>query len=274
MKKLIFTAFFALTALFSITGQAMTAQVISLKGKVEVMRDNAWKPLTEGEKLSRGDIVSTGFNSEAVIMVKESKITLSALTRMTVEQLAENDKKEQAQFFIDSGKLSASVKHAENKRTDFKVRSPVSTASVRGTDFELYATGKAKTSRGMLATSRSTSQTAEVADSDTPSDYLPPAQASSVFTSTKDVGNGDGIPLYAGQTSLPDYTTGNMINPQIQMISENLNLQGFSPATGASAADEGLAGLSAGGSTREGGSTDSAPAAATGSLTVNITLGN
>lgn len=255
MKKSAFAALFALTLSLSLSAEAMTARVLSVSGKVEVLKDNAWKALSAGDTLLRGDIVSTGFNSEAVIMVKESKITLSPLTRMTIEQLSENQKKEQAQFFIDSGKLSASVKHAENKRTDFKVRSPVSTASVRGTDFELYATGKAKTKKGMLATSKSSSQTAEVADSDTPSDYLPPQQASSVFTSTKDVGDAGGIPLYAGQISSPDYLTGNMVNPQLQMITENQDIQGFTAATGGSAMDAGLAAMTTDSTVRESGLT-------------------
>ena len=270
MKRFIFTAVFAGLISFSVSAQAFNAEVISVNGKVEVMKDNAWKPLTTGEKLSRGDIVSTGFNSEAVISVKESKITLSALTRMTVEQLAENEKKEQAQFFIDSGKLSASVKHAENKRTDFKVRSPVSTASVRGTDFELYATGKAKTKSGMLSTSRSTSQTAEVAETDTPSDFLPPEQSSSVFTSTKDVGDGNGIPLFEGQSTQVDLASGNMVNPQVQMVNDTQTVQGYTAATGGSTADDGLATLSTAGmttTTKEGGSQQN-----TGSLSVKLIL--
>ena len=155
MKKIYAVILSSVILSFSLSAQALNAKVVSVTGKAEVMKlnTNTWSPLTTETTLSRGDIVSTGFNSEAVLIIKESTIKLASLTRMTIEQLAENEKKEQAQLFIDSGKLTANVKHAENKRTDFKVRSPVSTASVRGTNFTVWATGRIATMWGMFLVS-------------------------------------------------------------------------------------------------------------------------
>jgi len=125
MKKLLTLLIISTGLAFSLSAQAMTAKVISITGKVEVLKGESWKALAEGETLSRGDIISTGFNSQAVLSIKESVVTLGALTRMTVEKLAENEVKEQTSLFIDTGKLTANVKHSENKRMDFKIRSPV-----------------------------------------------------------------------------------------------------------------------------------------------------
>ena len=158
MKKLL-SAFFLLSvlALSAYSQDKIFAKVEAVSGKVEIYKGNTWSSLTEGALLNRGDIISTGFNSEAVILIKDSRVKLAALTRMTVEQLAENDVKEETRLFIDTGKVSASVKHAENKRTDFKVRSPVSTASVRGTEFDFFAIGKIATTLGLVSASASSS---------------------------------------------------------------------------------------------------------------------
>ncbi|WP_051537794.1 FecR domain-containing protein [Treponema sp. C6A8] len=248
MKKLF--SILIISAIFAgfLSAQAISAKVVSITGKVEIMKGNAWHQAAEGETLVRGDIISTGFNSQAVLNVKDSTITLSALTRMTVEQLAENDVKSQTQLFIDTGKVTANVKHAENKRTDFKVRSPVSTASVRGTNFTVSATGEIATTEGMVAGTASTSQTAQVAQTDTPSDYLPLEASSTVFTSTSELSEGKGTPVYEGQATMADEMTGEVISTQLKMLVDAYSVGGFSAATGSSLAENGLSTLSAIGS--------------------------
>ena len=279
MKKIIFTIALAGALSFSAAAQqALKATVVSTTGKVEILKGTSWEPVTKGTELSRGDIISTGFNSEAVLSIKNTTVKLASLTRMTVEQLAENDVKEQAQFFIDTGKVSANVKHAENKRTDFKVRSPVSTASVRGTDFSMRATGKISTNEGIVATSPSTSQTAQISESDKPSDYLPPEAVSSVFTSTADVGGEGGVPVYAGQSTSTDEATGRVVSPQLSMVSDSVSVGGFTAATGDSISDSGLAALSSTTSSISGSdsipaNSDSGPSGpSTGNLTIRLKL--
>ena len=46
----------------------------------------------KGDILVPGDVVSTGFKSEAVLSIGESTVTVRALTRLTIEQLYEKNK--------------------------------------------------------------------------------------------------------------------------------------------------------------------------------------
>ena len=292
MKKLI-TAVFVLSILtaFSFAQDRIFAKVESVTGKVEIYKGNAWTPLAAGTSLYKGDIISTGFNSEAVISIKESTVKLAALTRMTVEQLAENDKKEQTQLFIDSGKLTASVKHAENKRTDFKVRSPVSTASVRGTDFTFSAIGRIATTAGLVSTSVSTSQTAQVVESNDAEDSSTAEGESSVFTSTSDVGDAYGTPVYEGQETFTDELTGQVIPTQLTMLASAVDVGGFTSNTGNSVIENGTAALSSlssgGGSSNNSGgegnsnsggdgnnNANNSPEPTTASLNITLTLNN
>ena len=272
MKKLFAVIISSVLLSFTISAQALNAKVVSVKGKVEVLKANttAWAPLTEGTTLSRGDIVSTGFNSEAVFSVKESKVTLASLTRMTIEQLTENDKKEQAQFFIDSGKLSASVKHAENKRTDFKVRSPVSTASVRGTFFSVWASGKIAAMLGMVASSKTINPTATVANNDDANDYLPPATSTSVFSSTKKIGEPVvGTPVFAGQNTQLDAISGRFIPPQLLALVKTQELQSYVANLGDSLDTSGLSAITTNSTNKDGSDSQK-----TGSVVISLNLPN
>ncbi len=285
MKKLL-SALFILSVLtvFAYSQEKIFAKVESVNGKVEIYKGNAWAPLTAGTSLYRGDIISTGFNSEAVISIKDSKVKLAALTRMTVEQLAENDVKEETRLFIDTGKVSASVKHAENKRTDFKVRSPVSTASVRGTDFDFFAVGKIATIFGLISASASDSQTAQVAESDNVTENTTAEGKSTVLTNVADVGDAYGTPVYEGQETVTDNVTGQVVSTQLSMVSSTVDVGGFTANTGNSIAENGTAALSSmtsGGasSSSTGGDSSSpssdptpTPAPAPTSASLNITL--
>lgn len=275
MKK-ITTVLFVLSVISfaNFAQERFAAKVEEVSGKVEIYKGNSWQSLAQGTELFKGDIISTGFNSEAVISVNESKIKLSALTRLTVEQLTQNDKKEQTQLFIDSGKISANVKHTENKRTDFKVRSPVSTASVRGTDFTFLASGKISTSEGLVSTSPSTSLTAEVAESDGASDFTPENADSSVFTETAEVGDSYGTPVYEGQETTADFMTGQIIPTQLSMITSTRSVGGFTPATGNSLLEDGTATLSSltSGSISDSPSSNNQTEPTSGSISITLTF--
>ena len=91
-------------------------------------------------------------------------------------------------------------------------------------------------------------------------------QASSVFTSTKDVGDAEGgIPVFAGQATLTDEVTGRLVAPQIQLLSKTQTLQSFIAALGDSLDTSGLAALTTASNNKDGSDSQK-----TGSL--NITL--
>ena len=122
--------------------------VMEVLGKVEKQVDNSWVALKKGDILVPGDIVSTGFKSEAVISIGESVITVKALTRMTIEQLFEKNKNHVSSVYLDVGSISADVKPVTDKRVGFTVKTPAVTASVRGTAGIVYAYGKVEGIRG------------------------------------------------------------------------------------------------------------------------------
>ena len=142
---------------------ALDAKVVSVKGKVEIQEAGMWVALDEGDVVEKGTVISTGFNSEVVLSVKESNFTLGPLTRITVEDLTSSGDKDSTQLFIDSGSISVSVDSSEGRRTGFKVRSPVATASVRGTAFNLSSSGKISVNQGLVSFGPSESSKPEVA---------------------------------------------------------------------------------------------------------------
>lgn len=161
MKKLS-VVFVALAAFCAANVSALEATVVSVKGKVEIQEAGMWVSLEEGDTVEKGTIISTGFNSEAVLSVKESNFTLGPLTRITVEDLTSAGTKDNTQLFIDSGSISVAVDSAEGRRTGFKVRSPVATASVRGTEFKISSSGRLSVSQGLVSFGPSESSKPEI----------------------------------------------------------------------------------------------------------------
>ncbi len=121
--------------------------VISTRGKVELKDGDSWKPLSAGDTIVKGSVVSTGFKSEASIKIGESTFVVEPLSRITIEQLAEKNDKQVSQMFLDAGSVRADIKSAENKRVGFTMRSPVATASVRGSANRIAADGRMDVTR-------------------------------------------------------------------------------------------------------------------------------
>jgi hypothetical protein len=133
-------AFIFLGLAFALSAYAGPQAVLSgLKGKVEVKAEKGdWKPATEGMKINLRSTISTGFDSTATILIEKSKIVVKPLTRLTLDKLLEQSAGSvAASLFLRVGSVQASVKATvPGTPQDFKVQSPYSTASVRGTEFE------------------------------------------------------------------------------------------------------------------------------------------
>lgn len=171
MKKIIlsFVLIFNLMS-FKIFAENFSAQVLQVSGKAEVLNGTEWKVLSVGDTLQNGDTIQTGFKSSLVLKVKESTINVAALTRMTVEQLSGNSQKDDVRVFVKTGSVNSNVQKSPNKKLGFTVRTPVATASVRGTEFSVENTFNSvavSTSRGSVAVSRGTNsvQVAQETDS-------------------------------------------------------------------------------------------------------------
>jgi ferric-dicitrate binding protein FerR (iron transport regulator) len=99
-----------------------------------------WKAAEAGQELERASLVSTGFRSTALIAAGNSVITVRPLTRLSLEEIAANQNNEHVVLNLRAGRVRADVKPPAGGKTDFSVRSPVATASVRGTVFDFDGT--------------------------------------------------------------------------------------------------------------------------------------
>jgi hypothetical protein len=121
--------------LFAQNGQA---RVIDFTGSVEIKAPGRtdWVPAEAGMEIGRDTVVSTGFNSTARVGLGNSVLTVRPLTRLTVAEIAQRGNDEAVGLYLETGRVRAEVSPPSGGKTDFTVRSPSITASVRGTAFE------------------------------------------------------------------------------------------------------------------------------------------
>jgi hypothetical protein len=117
---------------------AQAAYIREVRGTVEVRAPGAaeWKAAAAGEALERASLISTGFRSTALITIGNSTLTVRPLTRLSLEEIAASQSGERVTIDLRAGRVRAEVKPPAGGKTDFTVRTPTTTASVRGTVFE------------------------------------------------------------------------------------------------------------------------------------------
>jgi len=110
----------------------------TVTGKVEIKSpgEEAWAPAAAGMEVPVKATISTGFGGAAILEVGASVITVRQLTRLRIDELSTQDKVTKTSLTMPVGRIRADVKSTGGTATDFKLRSPVSTAAVRGTGFE------------------------------------------------------------------------------------------------------------------------------------------
>jgi hypothetical protein len=135
VKRIIVLVMFAGVSLLSVLAQE--ASFSEVNGKVEYqLGKDSWKPAKVGDKVGKGVVISTGFKSTAVLMIGKSAISIKPLTRMTLEDIVKTEGGTQSQLFLLAGRVKADIPPQPGQTTEFKVKSPTATASVRGTGFE------------------------------------------------------------------------------------------------------------------------------------------
>lgn len=133
VKKIILAA--VATTFISLLTFADSAEIISVKGKVEVSRGDAWITLKAGDTVTESETISTGFQSEAKIKYKDSIMQLGALSRVTLSKLSTSSTKDVVDVYLNTGAVRSKVNHSADKKVNYTVRNPVAVASVRGTEF-------------------------------------------------------------------------------------------------------------------------------------------
>ncbi|GEM_PF-5471963 len=135
MKRIILIAVLLIVA--STLFAEVPAVIQEVYGKVSVKAPGrGWITAKPGTRIAKDYIISTGFNSKAVIKLGKSILVVKQLTRMKLSELIEKNGVLHTTLFLRVGKIKASVRKVKGLRQDFKVKSPISTAAVRGTEFE------------------------------------------------------------------------------------------------------------------------------------------
>ena len=223
----------AVAACGAVSAFAFDAKVTSVTGKVQVQNKGSseWIDLSKGDLVEEGAIISTGFNSNATLNLGESVCTIAPLTRMSVEQLTRKDVEgtdknvTKTTVYIDTGKASFKVNSTSKNLNDFKVHTPASTASVRGTAFDSYAGGETVVTEGLVGMSGG--ETRENVEGGSDQYFISDGKALTGFSQTKDVGGGL-IPVFAGQRITITNGTASMDNPINQRFADAYSLSGDS----------------------------------------------
>jgi hypothetical protein len=154
-----------------------SATVEKASGKVEMQSPGgSWRAVSAGDTIPLGATISTGFRSEALLQVGTATLEVKPLTRMRLDELIEREGVVQTELFLRVGRVRAEVKPREGLQQDFKLKSPVSTAAVRGTSF-FYDGVNIQVITGLVAMGNSYGQTSQIGqgeESSTDGFSLPP----------------------------------------------------------------------------------------------------
>ena len=188
---------FVFSFIFSFYLFAIDIKVTSLNGKCQVQEKgfSDWIDLNKGDIIKEGSIISTGFNSNLVINLGDSVCNVVPLTRLSLEQLSNkilgDDKNiTKTIVYIDTGKASFTVNSTKKNLNDFKVYTPASTASVRGTAFDSYASGEVNVTHGFVGVN-----IGETRENISKEEFISDGKEITAFTSTESVGGGS-IPVF------------------------------------------------------------------------------
>jgi hypothetical protein len=137
MKRLVVLLLFSegLSFLFAQNQQAFIREIT---GTVELKVHGSanWIPGKVGDRVLPNTMISTGFRSIAILAIGNSTIAVQPITRLSLEELIKRDNAEQISLKLHTGRIRAQVTPPAAGSIEFSVRSPIATASVRGTAFD------------------------------------------------------------------------------------------------------------------------------------------
>jgi len=138
MKRLFIFVLFTLSAGF-LFAQNPSAQIKEMTGTVELKTSGSanWVAAKAGDSISKDTIVSTGFKSMALINVGNSTIMVRPLTRLSLAEIINMNETETINVNLNTGRIRVEVNPPAGGRANFTVKTPATTASVRGTIFEM-----------------------------------------------------------------------------------------------------------------------------------------
>jgi hypothetical protein len=132
-----FVAVAAFLIFATLSAFAQSATIREMQGEVNLKSPGRdWTQAAVGSEVRANTILSTGFGATALLDLGDSEILVRPLTRMRLDEIVRQEGTAKTSMFLHVGRVRAKVKTTEGLEHDFVVRSPVSTAAVRGTEFE------------------------------------------------------------------------------------------------------------------------------------------
>ncbi len=129
---------------------AQNAIVKEVTGKVQLLPPGgSWSNASVGSVITQGTVVSTGFGSSAVLDLGTSQIQVKQLTRMKLDELVRTQTTATTSLFLTVGQVHANVDNKLAVTQKFTLKSPVSTAAVRGTIFD-FGPFRLRVDRGLV----------------------------------------------------------------------------------------------------------------------------
>lgn len=110
-----------------------SAPVKEVNGSVDVLINNKWQKATVGLDIPSGARIMTGAKSSVKVEVKGGFFIVKELSMVTFTEKA-GDKVNEQKVDTKVGKVQVRFQKADASRYNFKVQTPVGTASVRGTE--------------------------------------------------------------------------------------------------------------------------------------------
>lgn len=124
-------------------------RVISLKPAAEFKRAGCgeWVELREGTTLKQGDELNVDPDGEVTLEFGDnSKVTIQETTQLKIASFFTEGGIVRTELLLKVGQVAAKVNKTETTRSDFRIKSPTHTSSVRGTAFSMFYDRGAKTS--------------------------------------------------------------------------------------------------------------------------------
>jgi hypothetical protein len=124
--------------------------VASPQRKVELQRnESGWEPAAAGIELRNGDRVHTGFKAGVTLNFPDgTRLHIGPMTLLHIRNISAGPGGAGAVFarlLLKTGEVTAQVNRSTGAAGDFQVKTPTTTASVRGTKFSIAYDGTATT---------------------------------------------------------------------------------------------------------------------------------
>ena len=117
---------------------AQTGTIRELSGTVETRAPGAqsFVRASAGQEISLDTILSTGFNSFALVQVGSALITVRPITKLSLTEIRAAAGVETINANLQTGRVRVDLNPPAGTRASMRVTSPNATASVRGTTFD------------------------------------------------------------------------------------------------------------------------------------------